>query len=408
MERKICLDDFCEDVVGKILSHVALKPRTRLKLVSKDWCAIITRLRHSKSNPLTTSMCMGTILYPPLSTISDTKIFYEATLHIEQNQGKEECIFQNPHPFNYDNPPLFLGSCNGLLLYILNWVDVSIFYDVQHVFFCVSNPVLKQFLVLPPIPHHTGFVSASLFFDGSSQQHFKVMCNFWDKSNPATVKCYLFNSETHEWRDYEARIVNPSAILSIGLRGKLHTFFFKGKLYYRLNVCIMMIYDFETQLFKLLPLETWPVPGFCIDGMWESDGCLFYCKSKDEGLDIFTFAGDDDEKMLWKRRITREELLGNIEEEGVQVPHNDDQQQYGDGEEVEVVEDIHPIMFDDELQILYLRLGRTIYCYSFETGRSTNVRVPCWVFNDGSKTLVLEPNMVFPYNFERGRKAKLV
>lgn len=443
METSTCLEDLCEDLIASILCCISLKPRTKLKCVCKSWCSIITRLR--QSNPPTTSSGFVGTLHPALLGTET----YQATLHTDQDQGKE-CILENVHAVSYADP-ILLGSCKGLLLYA---TDAS---QPDGMVLGVSNPILKQFITLPLLPYRLakGFVCASIFFEGSIE-HFRVMCNFWDKLNPTTIKCCVFNPEIGEWGEHEARIVNPSVIPKQGLSmGVPYCHLSNGKLYNRKMWWVMLVYNFERQVFKVVQLPNFTEYQYL--RMWESDGCLYYCQSTYDRMNIWTYVDDDDDdectdvNLNWvlKKSIAREELYfptseddeqdnddddDDVEEEEEEEEgsgneddddddddhdhdHEDEEERGGGGEEVGGNDDEplqnrmrsipFPLGFNDDLQILYTRLNEIICSYSFETRRSTEVLIQPPVFNDGSKTLDLQISIVLPYDFENGRKAKL-
>nr|POF26544.1 hypothetical protein CFP56_37824 [Quercus suber] len=166
-----------------------------------------------------------------------------------------------------------LDSCNGLLLYLA--------IDKEHVTkdgeactkFVVSNPVLNQCLEIPFHQRWYCFIFAALVFDGS-QKHFKVIHYSTYRFNHSckVIKCYIFSSETMEWEEHEARVLNSSFSSVIGTCSYA-SLYRKGKLYSIWGES-MLVYNVEKGFFTLVSLPRIRQRPWNEVLLWEFEGQL--------------------------------------------------------------------------------------------------------------------------------------
>ncbi|XP_039053278.1 uncharacterized protein LOC120195274 [Hibiscus syriacus] len=139
-----------QDILELILSKVPLKPRTRLKCVSRAWIDVITDLRHTHP-PTTVSGLVFSFKKPS----SSNPIYQLNLLEVVQDQSLS-CFI---HTSLTHDLPWLIDSCNGLLLFGTK--------DGISLTYLVSSPLSNQWLKLPPPGHGLSLpVSASLAFDG--------------------------------------------------------------------------------------------------------------------------------------------------------------------------------------------------------------------------------------------------
>ena len=252
-----------------------------------------------------------------------------------------------------------LDSCNGLLLYLAIDEERVTKDGEACTKFVVSNPVLNQCLEIPFHQRWHCLIFAALVFDGS-QKHFKVI-HYSTYRFSKVIKCYIFSSETMEWKEHEARVLNSS--FSNDTRGCSDaSLYWKGKLYSTWGKS-MLVYNVEKGFFNLVSLPRigqWHKEEL----LWEAEGQLHYCQSGFGGFHLWTYE-DLNCKWLLKQSVTDDELkLKNC------VLF------LGDEEKIRFLKRlhyIHVVAFDDDLQILYLKISDAIFSYSLETRQLAKV-----------------------------------
>ena len=175
-----------------------------------------------------------------------------------------------------------------------------------------------------------------------------------------------------EWKEHEARVLNSS--FSNDTRGCSDaSLYWKGKLYSTWGKS-MLVYNVEKGFFNLVSLPRigqWPKKEL----LWESEGQLQYCQSGFGGFHIWIYE-DLNCKWLLKQSVTDDELkLKNC------VLF------LGDEEKIRFLKRlhyIHVVAFDDDLQMLYLKISDAIFSYSLETRQLAKV-----VCSDPSSSLDL-------------------
>lgn len=306
------LGDLSEELIEEILRRVPIKCRTRLKSVSKKWRNFIGHLR--LSSPLTTSS--GLVIF--------LKGIHKNPIHHSTNfiQIRDHTLAQNAtlHSSFLHNFPWLVDSCNGLLLY--GTTDDNYFWTYH-----VSSPFLNHPIALPRAHRVSRSASASLIFDGSSYDQFRVICFFRDEVNFAakTVKYMLFSSKNWEWREYEARILNLDLMQEDGFVPG-HCFrpsvYCRRKLYWIWSFCLL-IYDDEREFFKLIQLPAGKILKNNVylyqQLLWESEGRIHFCSPANEGFCIWAYVVDDDDEnhdfvdfnLMWqfKRLVVLDELI---------------------------------------------------------------------------------------------------
>ena len=124
----------------------------------------------------------------------------------------------------------------------------------------------------------------------------------------------------------------------------------------------MLVYNVEKGFFNLVSL---PRIGHWLkeELLWEAEDQLHYCQSGFGGFHLWTYE-DLNCKWLLKQSVTDDELkLQNC------VLFLDDE------EKIWFLESshIHVVAFDDDLQILYLKISGAIFSYSLETRQLAKV-----------------------------------
>ncbi len=379
LDTKVGLENICLGLFEKILSHIPLKSRTRLKCVSKTWCDSITHLRHSSS--LTSSS--GLVCYWKKHNIS---MGHVQIIKFEE-QGKEirgQSLFNFPF---HEGKAKLIDSCNGLLLFTMK--EHVTYYGVYCRKFFVLNPARNQRVDIPIRQRWSPTVFAGIVSDGS-QQHFKVINYSFNKFtlNRKEINCHIFSSETKEWTKHEARIFNSSysGIISSMCATSLY---WKGKLYSVWGKS-MLVYDVEKVFFKLVPLpellDFKPSDSFDRYAFWESEGQLQFCRSGVNGFHIWTYQDLNSDEWLLKQTVTREELRFQYCE---LILHDDD-------ERITRIRNgllyVTVFAFNEVMQILYIRASGYILSYSLETRRLAKV----W---SAPRSLEFYTSTVYPFLF---------
>ena len=140
LDTRVGFEDLCLELVEKILSQIPLKPRTRLKCVSKTWCDLITYLRHSSSFKSSTSLVYDRRRQDTMG---------EAIFIKFEDQGGVtwgQTSLSLSHTFHGG---FLLDSCNGLLLYLAIDEERVTKDGEACTKFVVSNTVLNQCLEIP-------------------------------------------------------------------------------------------------------------------------------------------------------------------------------------------------------------------------------------------------------------------
>lgn len=133
LDTHIGFEDPCRDLVEKIVSYIPLKPRTRMKCVSKTWCGVINHLRHSsslRSSSALVYMCHN------LKHESSNFITFEEQRGVIYAQSS----LSLSHSFHGAR---LVDSCNGLLLYAMK--------DEDH--FTKDEELLRKYVVSNPAPN---------------------------------------------------------------------------------------------------------------------------------------------------------------------------------------------------------------------------------------------------------------
>lgn len=381
------LGDLSEELVEEILCRVPIKCRTRLKSVSKNWRNFIGRLR--QSSPLTTSS--GLVIF--LKGIHKNPILHSSNFI----QIRDQTLAQNAalHSSFLHNFPWLVDSCNGLLLY---GTDDNEFWTYH-----VSGPFLKHPIALPRAHQVSRSASASLIFDGSSYDQFRVICFFRDEVDFAakTVKYMVFSSKNWEWREYEARILNSDLMQEDGFVPG-HCFrpsvYCRRKLFWIWSFCLL-IYDDEIEFFKLIRLpsgKNLKNNVYLSQLLWESEGRIHFCSPVNEGFCLWAYVDDDDEghefmdcNLMWqfKRLVVLDELISGKIEFFYAV---NEMIKYRMGWSRKRIQ---PVAFNEDLQLLYLQvMPGIIVSYSFETQRLERV----WFREPGDNYCMCN---IFPFLF---------
>ncbi|KAM7265059.1 hypothetical protein ACFE04_002742 [Oxalis oulophora] len=350
------LDNLCLDLIERILSFIPLKPRTRLKVVSRTWHDAITTIR-SRIPQITSHgiLVLG---------MNDENRFLDLKDH------GQECDLQNAlrvRVKNLSGYSLLINSCNGLLVY----ADYS-----RHGFyknFIIFNPITSQQVTISaPHDKFSPHSSAYALFD-DMKQTLKLIC--YETYNNGT-RFHVFLSETWEWRTN----ILPSLIYEKNAKIRRWCDYYNqldGKLYTmteNFSSLRMLIYDREKNLVERFKIQS----GFRFPNiLWGSEGVLYTCRCDNQGFDIFSFSNLDlklsnddgigpNAKCRFEQRVPlspmkrllaekkQEENLGNV----IWCPST--------------------VTFSEDLQTFYLQSRYSLCAYSLETQKFSIVTVDLW------------------------------
>lgn len=210
------------------------------------------------------------------------------------------------------------------------------------------------------------------------------------------IECQIFSSETGDWREIEAPLINSFLLLQNRFQVDDITgqsVYRKGKLYWVWSLC-MLVFDEDEESFELVNLKKSTETGerkkkrMCFSNaqLWESEGKINYCESTREGYRVWKYCDndyDDDENRWEAKRLIGLEKLKSREIEVVDF--------LGERMKVRISGGmIWPCAFNEDFQLVYFQVGpRTIFSYSFETGEFEEV----W----GSENPVETQNYFFCY-----------
>lgn len=375
LDTHIGFEDPCRELVEKIVTYIPLKPRTRMKCVSKIWCGVINHLRHSgslRSSSALVYMCHN------LKHESSNFITFEDQSGVIYAQSS----LSLSHSFHEAR---LVDSCNGLLLYAMK--DEEHFTKDEELLrkYVVSNPALNQNLEIPTgksFFSYGTYVFAAIAYE-ISQKHFKVICYSLNKFtvHSKVIECRVFSSETREWTTREAIIFNSTRTniidkcchTSLYWKGKLYSIWGKNKSE------VMLVYNVEKGFFDLvlLPKMSSKLRSDLDENcLWESDGQLQFCRSGFYGFHIWTYEdlnNDDVDDVFHGDRIANKWFLKlRVEEDKLKLRLRELLFPCCESCEQEA-ECIRPhlkvIAFDDDLQILYVKTSGFILSYSLETRR---------------------------------------
>ncbi|KAL3505306.1 hypothetical protein ACH5RR_035147 [Cinchona calisaya] len=354
------LGNLCPQVIDSIFSKIPLKSLVKLKSVSKTWCKFIEHIR--RCHPPTTTSGLAILLKHHHRDHQD----FQETTFLKSQEGREGFFFRTIASIKHNFPLNLIDSCDGYLLYATNNGDSWTYY--------ICSPSLDQCLALPQAHGITRLTCASLAFDDSRRENLRVLCFFLKEIDfvEGTMSCMIFLSETWEWREFQARILNSDLLLERDFETEQlfgSSVFCRGRLYWMWSV-FMLVYDNQGVFFKLIPLPTKAYDGnvgnpsnLLSQFLWESDGEMYFCYQINEGLCIFKFIGDDqvlEGCCLWKFNqfvMLKEFIWRKLE-------------YMGNGKVVTLRAKcrIKPCAFNQDLQLLYLLVppGR-IVSYSLET-----------------------------------------
>ncbi|KAF5196253.1 hypothetical protein FRX31_014165 [Thalictrum thalictroides] len=274
-----------EDVMLEVFDRIPIKQLTQMKCLSKGWCSLISHYRRSKPRSnISTLVCQYKVRY---SAKNSQVIFYD----VKEQVGQEgeivlETLENHSLSFSIDNETFqLLGSSNGLVLYkIYNFED--------HTFIpYVSNPILNQWVSLPPICEDERFICIGLAVDaGEPQHHFKVV---WYPTNTVNkyskhVCCEIYCSDTGTWREKRARLFNSFVALPLLVPeyDPPISFFYRKGMMHWVVTNIMVVYHFEDNFFKTISLPLY------LGRLWESEGYLHYVGQYQTGFAIFKYLED--------------------------------------------------------------------------------------------------------------------
>ncbi|CAK9165566.1 unnamed protein product [Ilex paraguariensis] len=369
------LGNLCPDLIESIFSRINIKSITKLKIVSKTWCNVITDLR--RSNPPTTTS--GLVIF--LRQINNNPTLHESIFIKVQDQSQgQDCTLHASFKHSFST---LIDSCNGLLLY----AGKNGHFWTYH----VSSPVLDQHISLPPAHKTSRPACASLAFDGIHQDWFRVICFFWAEVDimSGTMNCQIFSSQTWEWTEHQARILYSGLLLEDGfVHGQCFGsgVFSRGRLYWIWSLCLL-VYDDKREFFKLIRLPKNKSTRtrsnvYLSQLLWESEGCIHLCDPVDEGFYIWAFNDDHDdfehESMDYDLRWRFERVVMVVELKSGWSWTS-----------------IRPCAFNEDLQVLYLELSPgTIVSYSFETKKIAQV----WFYGEPGEDYFM--SNIYPFLFK--------
>ncbi|CAA2990165.1 F-box At5g07610-like [Olea europaea subsp. europaea] len=260
-----------EDILMEILCRVPDKPLVRLKCLSKAWYFLISQLcipimsspRTARPRPVVGLYCRALKLFKkefqyvtrtrqhpliyhfssdclPRKYYCETKLGHYASFNEEGDStgyGKgqvfewEECLSSYGLPF-MPHPDDLLDCCNGLLLFI----------DSNSSDYYVSNPLTKQYVLIPRPPwSQQGYVNAALAFDPSKSTCYRVV-RFERITMERSLVLHVYSSGNRSWSRHSVEQDHPCDVSRSWLRPSTY---FDGLLF-RLSLSWHLIQiDFE-------------------------------------------------------------------------------------------------------------------------------------------------------------------
>ncbi|KAF5182479.1 hypothetical protein FRX31_027930 [Thalictrum thalictroides] len=376
------VDELCEELVEEILSRVPLKPLTKMKCVSKDWCRLISQLTKSipRLNPF------GLIWFSEYSICFNYNGVYGQhrsnlmLLNVQVQEGKLE--YHESCSTLLDGNLDSLCYSDGLLLCCESETRTfePILYDL----------ILKQLIHLPPVdeflPEDVEPIGMGLALDDKclTTRHFKLVC-FYYSGCLDFFDCVIYSSETREWKKLRAPVSNYSSINYNGETGMVfgypsnielffqsHCLYHEGLIYWTVHG-YLVVYHPKDNFFEIhdLPMKKYWDMDECL---WMSNGCLHYSCIDWEFLSVWNCvkgveidSNDEYHQNENNRMNTGWWMLKHkVDIKTLKVP---EYPEFLLGQPYDLR--IHkPCAFDEDFEILYfliIDLG-LVLSYSFETG----------------------------------------
>ncbi|PIA59994.1 hypothetical protein AQUCO_00400701v1 [Aquilegia coerulea] len=387
MEKELCMiemkgGDLCEELLEEIFMRVPLKPLTRMKCISKDWCRLISQIPK-----------VSDFVFVLIEKLYDEEL-YECKTNISlfgiKNRGGDlEYHEYNALGSTLDGDIDRFCYSNGLLLC----------YDdyLMH-----TSPFIYDLILKKPISLHTMRITCAgraiymgLAYDGLQTRQFKVVCFFFNE-DLEFLDCTIFSSETGDWKNHQAKVINYSRMdhyfLKYIYQRRYSTFFqseclFHDGLIYWTLYGYLIAYNLQENFFEFHDLtrkgsfEDTPIRDRLDECLWVSGGCLHYCYSDKNGLYIWDrFKG---EEVDYNNEYFQNEFDVQLH---YYLEHHKDWWRQKDEIDLKTLKKQHPeffckvwdhndyirflkpCSFNEDLQLLYLQLpGSLIVSYSFET-----------------------------------------
>ncbi|XP_058071436.1 F-box protein At5g07610-like [Magnolia sinica] len=201
------------DIITKIFTHLPVKSLFRFKCVSKHWLSLISDPTFSQKHYS---------FHRPSPDSSISSFFLQPAPRIFDYLSPEFAPIDRPNSGVPDPSLSFLeegfelkNSCNGLLFCQRNMGE-----DITY---CVCNPTIMEYKLLPQLPKNKFIYCSSIVFDPSKSPHYKVVCVSRTKLKHVGIDIY--SSQTGLWRAsveafYEDRwLLNEKGVL---WNGALH------------------------------------------------------------------------------------------------------------------------------------------------------------------------------------------
>ncbi|KAL6003600.1 hypothetical protein ACLOJK_023833 [Asimina triloba] len=358
---------FTDDELIQICSHLPKKTLYKLKCVSKQWCRLISNLPCMVQRATDAGFLLQIFFH---STSTMRWHFYGA------NEKRGIAMLGKSVNFRPGFPPWILDSCNGLILCATtpkkaNKMHLSVF-----------NPTSAQLVQLPQLP--TTRVQASKLstspatFLRSNKStgygllfhvpYFQVIQFSIVREETIVVELDIFSSETSQWKEHRPVLLCPSPIPNERFTLKRSTIYLNGALHWIWGGTVL-IYNLKNDYFKFIELPKSSsrnvVEGTLAKLVWGSEGHLHYCHGGYNGICIWVLVENGYTTHNWGRIKWQVKHSIHMTTLKSQNPEVFDRMEKRTPPSIRFFE---PFAYNEDMQILYIRVFHTLFCYSAEKG----------------------------------------